>query len=187
MQDGNHRCALHRGGGAPALRSSISRHLLSNFLLALFVVGRGLALLQVAINPPLGCLSHKMTHPSFISASVEYRDDRNELIIRRVYLSMNRFGIPQRRRLIVRAAALLAISSLAHAQNPGPVQAQGAGLAPARPRSSVGSQGSLPVHQTYDAEVVASGATLFVQNCGFCHGKDAGGGEAGQTLHGRSW
>jgi cytochrome c oxidase cbb3-type subunit III len=46
----------------------------------------------------------------------------------------------------------------------------------------VGSQGPLPVHQAYPQATVASGATLFVQQCGFCHGKDAGGGESGPDL-----
>lgn len=52
----------------------------------------------------------------------------------------------------------------------------------ARPRSSVGSQGPLPVHQAYPQATIASGQTLFVQQCGFCHGRDATGGETGPDL-----
>jgi cytochrome c oxidase cbb3-type subunit III len=49
-------------------------------------------------------------------------------------------------------------------------------------RSSVGSQGPLPVHQAYPKETIAAGQTLFVQQCGFCHGRDASGGESGPDL-----
>ena len=37
-------------------------------------------------------------------------------------------------------------------------------------------------HQQYAPSVVASGADLFQQNCAFCHGRDAGGGETGPDL-----
>jgi cytochrome c oxidase cbb3-type subunit 3 len=46
----------------------------------------------------------------------------------------------------------------------------------------VGSQGPLPVHQAYAPATIANGQTLFVQQCGFCHGRDAGGGETGPDL-----
>ena len=72
---------------------------------------------------------------------------------------------------------------MGHAQPP-------AGLQPLGPppggggrvRSSVGSQGPLPVHQAYPQATIASGQTLFVQQCGFCHGRDASGGESGPDL-----
>ena len=51
-----------------------------------------------------------------------------------------------------------------------------------RVRSSVGSQGPLPEHQAYSKETIAAGQTLFVQQCGFCHGRDASGGESGPDL-----
>jgi cytochrome c oxidase cbb3-type subunit 3 len=37
-------------------------------------------------------------------------------------------------------------------------------------------------HQPYAASVIASGSGLFQQNCAFCHGRDAGGGETGPDL-----
>lgn len=46
----------------------------------------------------------------------------------------------------------------------------------------MGSQGPLPVHQSYPQATIASGQTLFVQQCGFCHGRDATGGESGPDL-----
>jgi cytochrome c oxidase cbb3-type subunit 3 len=36
--------------------------------------------------------------------------------------------------------------------------------------------------QTYPPEVVQRGQTLFAANCGFCHGRDAMGGETGPDL-----
>lgn len=36
--------------------------------------------------------------------------------------------------------------------------------------------------QTFSPALVASGQTLFEQNCSFCHGRDAGGGETGPDL-----
>src|SRR3982751_4060131 len=36
--------------------------------------------------------------------------------------------------------------------------------------------------ETYPPELVKNGAALFGQNCGFCHNKDAGGGESGPDL-----
>lgn len=56
------------------------------------------------------------------------------------------------------AAALLAAVALAPAQAPKAAQA--------------------------NAAAVDSGASLFIQQCGFCHGRDAGGGETGPDLTG---
>lgn len=36
--------------------------------------------------------------------------------------------------------------------------------------------------ETYPPELVKNGQGIFGQNCGFCHGKDAGGGESGPDL-----
>ncbi len=47
---------------------------------------------------------------------------------------------------------------------------------------TVGSQGPLPVHEVFTPAAIESGGTLFLQNCAFCHGKDAGGGETGPDL-----
>jgi cytochrome c oxidase cbb3-type subunit 3 len=38
------------------------------------------------------------------------------------------------------------------------------------------------IPKTYPPELVESGRTLFRQNCSFCHGRDAGGGEGGPDL-----
>jgi cytochrome c oxidase cbb3-type subunit 3 len=59
--------------------------------------------------------------------------------------------------------------------------AQSPAAAP-RPVSTVGSQGALPVHAKFSALSIESGSSLFQQNCAFCHGKDAGGGESGPDL-----
>jgi cytochrome c oxidase cbb3-type subunit 3 len=58
---------------------------------------------------------------------------------------------------------------------------QGAPGAP-RPRPTVGSQGALPEHAKFETEQIEAGGGLFVSNCAFCHGKDAGGGESGPDL-----
>lgn len=57
------------------------------------------------------------------------------------------------------------------------VAAQGA-----RPPVTVGSQGPKPVHAEFTRVQVEAGGSLFLQNCAFCHGKDAGGGESGPDL-----
>ncbi len=51
-----------------------------------------------------------------------------------------------------------------------------------KPTITVGSQGPLPVHATFTKEQINDGSGLFLQNCAFCHGKDAGGGESGPDL-----
>jgi cytochrome c oxidase cbb3-type subunit III len=55
--------------------------------------------------------------------------------------------------------------------------------APATPAT----QNSGPTHggatgPTASAEAIAAGGALFQQNCAFCHGRDAGGGETGPDL-----
>jgi cytochrome c oxidase cbb3-type subunit 3 len=77
-------------------------------------------------------------------------------------------------RTVLRAASLFAIAAFAYAQNSGAGQA--------RSRDTVGSQGPLPVHESYAPAVIGSGSSHFQQNCGFCHGRDAGGGESGPDL-----
>ncbi|QHN03517.1 c-type cytochrome [Granulicella sp. WH15] len=71
---------------------------------------------------------------------------------------------------------LLAIAAFAYAQSPTPPAAT------ARSRGTVGSQGPLPVHAAFTPAQVASGGASFQQNCAFCHGKEAGGGESGPDL-----
>jgi len=43
-------------------------------------------------------------------------------------------------------------------------------------------QGSAVVRKSYPAALVQSGDALFQQNCSFCHGRDAGGGQGGPDL-----
>ena len=52
----------------------------------------------------------------------------------------------------------------------------------ARPPSTVGSQGPVPEHAKFTGSQKETGGVLFIQNCAFCHGKDAGGGESGPDL-----
>ena len=78
---------------------------------------------------------------------------------------------------------MLIFGVMVHAQPPAPGRpVLGPAPAAGRARSSVGSQGPLPVHQVYPQATIASGQTLFVQQCGFCHGRDASGGESGPDL-----
>jgi cytochrome c oxidase cbb3-type subunit 3 len=52
----------------------------------------------------------------------------------------------------------------------------------AHPGVTVGSQGPMPVHAKFSTTQMEGGRGLFLQNCAFCHGKDAGGGESGPDL-----
>jgi cytochrome c oxidase cbb3-type subunit 3 len=51
-----------------------------------------------------------------------------------------------------------------------------------RRQVTVGSQGPMPEHLKFTATQIDGGGSLFLQNCAFCHGKDAGGGESGPDL-----
>jgi cytochrome c oxidase cbb3-type subunit 3 len=75
------------------------------------------------------------------------------------------------------AIAMLIIPSIV-AQNGPPARPQGQ----ARAQATVGSQGPIPQHAKFTAAQIDSGGVLFLQNCAFCHGKDAGGGESGPDL-----
>lgn len=77
------------------------------------------------------------------------------------------------------AIAWAAVAFLPHlsAQNAAPQAAR-----PPRPQVTVGSQGAIPVHAKFTNEQIEAGGTLLLQNCAFCHGKDAGGGESGPDL-----
>jgi cytochrome c oxidase cbb3-type subunit 3 len=57
---------------------------------------------------------------------------------------------------------------------------QGGRSAASSPASQRPPQPANP--QTYPAEQVAAGRTLFGGQCGFCHGRDAAGGESGPDL-----
>jgi cytochrome c oxidase cbb3-type subunit III len=47
---------------------------------------------------------------------------------------------------------------------------------------SVAGQNGTPLRKSYSPALVQSGGSLFQQNCSFCHGRDAGGGESGTDL-----
>lgn len=53
--------------------------------------------------------------------------------------------------------------------------------APAKPPSTGAAQ-KPPAAKTYPPDLVKSGAALFRQDCSFCHGRDAMGGESGPDL-----
>lgn len=55
-----------------------------------------------------------------------------------------------------------------------------AGVAQNAPKPPVAQQTTGP--KSYPPELVQSGAALFRQDCSFCHGRDAGGGESGPDL-----
>jgi cytochrome c oxidase cbb3-type subunit III len=56
-------------------------------------------------------------------------------------------------------------------------QGRGAGESPASQKPPATKQA-----QTYPPEQIQAGETRFVSQCGFCHGRDAAGGEAGPDL-----
>lgn len=68
------------------------------------------------------------------------------------------------------AALLGSIALAAQQKNPNPK------AAPSKEKNPQVAQ------QTFSPALVASGQTLFEQNCSFCHGRDAGGGETGPDL-----
>ena len=86
-------------------------------------------------------------------------------------------------RILVLCAALMYCASALHAQ-----RGRGAGAAPGAPQgrgqSSPASQRppQTATPQKYPPEQVDAGRTRFGAQCGFCHGRDAGGGEGGPDL-----
>jgi cytochrome c oxidase cbb3-type subunit III len=67
--------------------------------------------------------------------------------------------------------AVLLVGSFAAAQAPPPAQSG------SKDKQSTGS-----APKSYSAERVQQGSALFRQDCSFCHGRDAGGGESGPDL-----
>ncbi len=53
---------------------------------------------------------------------------------------------------------------------------------PAVETPSIVRQNSKPAPQTFAPALVEAGQSSFLQNCAFCHGRDAGGGETGPDL-----
>ena len=80
------------------------------------------------------------------------------------------------------AAVLVPCLYRSAAQAPGSTTPAAPSRAQVRPQSTVGTQGPLPEHAKFESRQVDAGGGLFLQNCAFCHGKDAGGGESGPDL-----
>jgi cytochrome c oxidase cbb3-type subunit 3 len=84
------------------------------------------------------------------------------------------------------------LGGLSHAQNPPPAAAQPTPpAAPPQEGRGRGQQMSSPASQrppdtktsqTYPPEQVKAGEPLFAAQCGFCHGRDARGGQSGPDL-----
>ena len=93
-------------------------------------------------------------------------------------------------RWALRAAVVVALATTAAAQ--APARAGGAGPAAAAPGAQRGrGAGASPASQapppagtpqSFPAEQIAAGQTVFAAQCGFCHGRDAAGGEGGSDL-----
>src|ERR1700741_4091382 len=70
------------------------------------------------------------------------------------------------------AAALLVSLAVSGAQTPA--------SSPRPPQEN--GQSNAPARKSYPIAQVQNGDSLFQQNCSFCHGRDAGGGEGGPDL-----
>src|ERR1700730_12849917 len=73
---------------------------------------------------------------------------------------------------VLLAAPLLASFAVSAAQTAG---------RSAQAPSGTGQSASV-VRKSYPSALVESGSALFRQDCSFCHGRDAGGGESGPDL-----
>jgi cytochrome c oxidase cbb3-type subunit 3 len=61
--------------------------------------------------------------------------------------------------------------------------AQSTPRAQAAPQANpAGTPRPIPVHASFSPAAIEGGESLFRQNCAFCHGRDAGGGETGPDL-----
>jgi cytochrome c oxidase cbb3-type subunit 3 len=80
-----------------------------------------------------------------------------------------RLGLPWS---VLLAASLLASLGVSPAQTPGN----------SAPVPSGAAKNATIVRKSYPPGLVQSGASLFRQDCSFCHGRDAGGGETGPDL-----
>lgn len=80
-------------------------------------------------------------------------------------------------RMSILLAALALVAAII--SGTGSVHAQG-GRGQGSPASVRPPQTATP--QQYAAEQIAAGRTRFAAQCGFCHGRDAGGGESGPDL-----
>ena len=88
---------------------------------------------------------------------------------------MNRSPLP---RNMLLAGLLLAGLAVSTAQTP----ASSAQPASSAPPANAPQQNAAAASKTYDPQLVEQGSALFHQDCSFCHGRDAGGGETGPDL-----
>ena len=70
------------------------------------------------------------------------------------------------------AVPLLASFTVSGAQTPAVARQTPGGVRP----------GAARVRKSYPPALVQDGGSVFQQNCSFCHGRDAGGGESGPDL-----
>ena len=81
---------------------------------------------------------------------------------------------------IVLTVATISFCVTLDAQRNGGPRAGGAAPPQSSPASQRPPQTVTP--QQYPPELIATGRTRFASQCGFCHGRDAGGGESGPDL-----
>ena len=74
-----------------------------------------------------------------------------------------------------------AVALVAAAQQPA-APAAPAGGQPSRPRGASQPPPRTATAQTYSADEIQAGRSLFAARCGFCHGRDTAGGESGPDL-----
>jgi mono/diheme cytochrome c family protein len=82
---------------------------------------------------------------------------------------------------VLRSGLVVLVSALVFVVTLGSGQTSGASTRVA-PRTNSNLQKATAVRQSSSPARVASGRSLFLQNCSFCHGRDAGGGESGPDL-----
>ena len=91
-----------------------------------------------------------------------------------------------RQTMLIWSAALIA-AAIAVGQGPGMTKSPNKGQAKDAPSNPAQSPASQPgpktaTPQTYPIEQVRAGEVRFTSQCGFCHGRDAAGGETGPDL-----
>src|SRR5436190_6991790 len=98
----------------------------------------------------------------------------------RLYCVRPRRVVSGRREMIHRTL-VLELAVLILVISPLPAQQGGRGGAPAQsPASRLPPKTVTP--QTYPADQIQAGESRFISQCGFCHGRDAQGGESGPDL-----
>src|ERR1700757_969599 len=75
----------------------------------------------------------------------------------------------------IKTLSALVLVAVGVAQTSAP-KAQSSNKSPAKPKPATVTA------QTYPTQLVQQGAALFRQDCSFCHGRDATGGETGPDL-----